>query len=209
MISRSFRIRVLKESDRAEIPAIVNLHKQAFPSFFLTQLGTLFLKALYTGYLEHMESGIIIAEDAGKLVGFIAFSYDYSSFYKELIKKSLLTFAFCSFWASIRNPSFIKRLLGAFRKSSSVVKDERYVELASIGVDPTINGSGIGSALIDYLKGIVDYHVYSYINLETDADSNEGVNRFYQKNGFKLARQFTTPEGRSMNEYRYAQGDER
>lgn len=198
-------VRVLDKSTKDYVTSIAELHKRAFPAFFLTQLGVPFLTTLYTGYLEDADSGIIVAEDDGKLIGFIAYSNDYPRFYKGLIKHHLAKFAFCSLGAAIRHPSFIKRLLGAFKKSESVVKTEKYVELASICVDPAIESKGVGSAMIDYLKGIVDFNTYAYINLETDADENDGVNKFYVKNGFELSRQYTTAEGRKMNEYQYKQ----
>lgn len=185
------------------IKAIAKLHRRAFPTFFLTQLGVPFLKTLYIGYMEDKNSGIIVAEDDGKLVGFIAYSNDYSGFYKGLIKNHLIKFGLCSIGAAIRHPSFVKRLLGAFKKSELVVKAERYVELASICVDPMIESKGVGSMLVEYLKGIIDFSTYAYINLETDAEDNESVNKFYLKNGFRLERTFLTAEGRKMNEYRY------
>lgn len=197
------QIRELKNVEKSYIKVIAELHKKAFPSFFLTQLGANFLKALYKGYLEDSDSGIIIAEENGRIKGFIAYSNDYSRFYKGLVRKHLVKFAFCSLNAVIRHPSFIKRLLGAFKKSESVVKSEKYVELASICVDPTAESKGIGSAMINYLKSIVDFNSYAYINLETDADDNVDVNRFYVKNGFELSRKYITTEGRKMNEYRY------
>ncbi len=196
-------IRELKKLNTDEIKVIAELHMRAFPSFFLTQLGVSFLRTLYRGYMEDTESGIIVAEDKERLVGFIAYSKDYPRFYKGLIKSHLAKFAVCAAGAAIRHPSFIKRILGAFKKSDSVVKEERYVELASICVDPAIESRGIGSQLIDYLKSNVDFNTYAYINLETDADGNDGVNRFYVKNGFELSRTFTTAEGRKMNEYKY------
>lgn len=202
-------IRELEKENKDKIATLAELHKCAFPAFFLTQLGTPFLRTLYLGYLEDENSGIIVAEDEGKLIGFIAYSNDYPRFYKKLIKNHLIKFAFCSVGAAIYHPSFVKRLFGAFKKSNSVVKEEKYVELSSICVDPRIEGKGIGSALIDYLVGIVDFNKYAYINLETDAVGNDAVNRFYLKNGFKLERQFTTAEGRKMNEYRYAPGENR
>ena len=202
-------IRELDTSNSDYIRSVAELHKRAFPSFFLTQLGVPFLQTLYTGYLEDKDSGIIVAENNGKLVGFIAYSNDYPRFYRGLIKNHLIKFAICSAGAAIRHPSFIKRLFRAFKKSESVVKTERYVELASICVDPICESKGIGSALIDYLKGIVDFNTYAYINLETDTDGNESVNRFYVKNGFTLEREFTTAEGRRMNEYRFAPGVEK
>ncbi len=196
-------IHELESINSKHIKAIAELHKRAFPFFFLTQLGLPFLRTLYSGYMEDKDSGIIVAEEDGKLLGFIAYSNDYSRFFKGLIKNHLIRFALCSVVVAVRHPSFIKRLLGAFKKSDLVVKSERYVELASICVDPSIKNNGVGSALIDYLKRIVDFDAYQYINLETDADNNDGVLRFYQKNGFELAREFVTAEGRKMNEYRY------
>ena len=200
-------IRELDKASSNYVKALAELHKKAFPGFFLTQLGVPFLRTLYTGYMEDKDSGIIVAEDDGKLIGFIAYSNDYPRFYKGLIKNHLMKFAICSLGAAIRHPSFIKRLLGAFKKSDSVVKTERYVELASICVDPEVECRGVGTQLIYFLKRIVDFNKYVYINLETDADGNDGINQFYVKNGFKLERQFVTAEGRRMNEYRYAPGE--
>ena len=200
-------IRELETASSDCIKAIAELHKRAFPAFFLTQLGVPFLRTLYTGYMEDKDSGIIVAEEGGKLIGLIAYSNDYPRFYRGLIKNHLVKFAFCSLGAAIRHPSFIKRLLGAFKKSESVEKEEKYVELASICVDPGIESRGTGTQLIDYLKSIVDFSKFAYINLETDADGNDGVNRFYVKNGFKLEREFVTAEGRRMNEYRFAPGE--
>lgn len=198
------RIRKLKKNESSQyLNRISELHIHAFPRFFLTQLGKNFLKTLYAGYIEDSDSGIIIAENDNSLLGFIAYSNDYSKFYQGLLKRHILKFALCSACAAIRHPSFIKRLLGAFKKSDEVAKADNYVELASIGIDPKFEGKGIGTKMIDYLKLNTDFNKYVFINLETDADNNERANTFYQKNGFELARSFVTAEGRRMNEYRY------
>lgn len=183
---------------------IAALHIRAFPDFFLTQLGFGFLSVLYKGYLEDENSGIIIAENAnGKILGFLAYSKEYSNFFKGLLKKYYFQFIFCSIGAVLRHPLFIRRLLGALKKSDEVKRKEKYIELASIAVNPKAEGKGIGSKLINYLKGITDFETYSYISLETDAENNDAANMFYQKNGFKLVRTYCTNEGRRMNEYCY------
>lgn len=194
-----------KESTpKSYIPRIVRLHMKAFPDFFLTKLGKGFLTTLYQGYLEDKNSGIIVAEDEkGRLLGFIAYSRDYSSFYKGLIKHHLFEFGISAAGAAMRHPSFTKRLLGAFKKSDDVVKKDAYVELASIAVNPKAGGRGVGTKLIDYLKEITDFNKYAFISLETDAIGNDSVNEFYKKNGFVLDRSYTTAEGRKMNEYHF------
>lgn len=197
------KIYELKNASKSQIGRIARLHMIAFPNFFLTQLGFSFLNTLYTGYAEDKDSGLIVAETKGRIIGFIAYSNDYSKFYKGLIKNHIIEFAACSAVAAVKHPSYIKRLLGAFKKSDSVKKEERYVELASICVDPRIKSKGIGTALVECLKSKVDFNKYAYINLETDAENNDAVNRFYVKNGFELAREYESAEGRKMNEYRY------
>lgn len=196
-------IRELDIADDKYITALSKLHMIAFPNFFLTQLGLPFLKTLYRGYMEDENSGILVAEINGKLAGFIAYSNEYSKFYKGLLKRHLIRFGLCSLLAVIRYPAFIKRLFGAFKKSDEVKRKEAYVELASICVNPKLEGKGIGSKLIDKLKMITDFSSYEYINLETDACDNDAVNKFYVTNGFRLARSYVTAERRKMNEYRY------
>ena len=170
-----------KSSDKAK--RIAEIHKAAFPDFFLTQLGKSFLTTLYQGYIEDAESGILVAvsRSSKQIVGFIAYSKDYSRFYSEIKKNHLLKFALGAAMAALRQPSCIKRLFRALKKGDEVKKVEKYVELASIGVYPQKQGEDV-----------------------PDAVNNEAVNLFYQKKGFKLSRQYVTAEGRRMNEYHFA-----
>lgn len=96
------------------------------------------------------------------------------------------------------------RLVRAFLKPSESKREEKYVELASIGVAPNVKSKGIGSQLIDALKAQVDFEKYVYITLETDAVNNDEANHFYKKNGFVIEREFETNEGRKMYEYRWS-----
>ena len=107
--------------------------------------------------------------------------------------------------AFLRKPAVFVKLLRAFLKPSESKRDEVYMELASIGVNPDMKSQGIGSLLIDALKRSTDWNKYAYITLETDAINNEGANQFYLKNGFVLEREYETYEGRKMNEYRFRQ----
>ena len=196
-------VRELGNDEKNRVLELSLLHKKAFPGFFLTQLGIPFLNTLYKGYLEDENSGILVAEEENRIVGLIAYSKDYPMFFKNLIKHKIVQFAWCSFIAFLRHPSFAKRLFMAFKKSDSVVKEEDYIELASICVDPAFEGRGTGSELIDYLKKMADHSKYAYISLETDAVGNDAVNKFYIKNGFSLERQYLSGEARKMNEYRF------
>lgn len=197
------RIRKIGDTEKDTINDIVSIHLNTFTGFFLTFLGRGFLNLMYRSYAEYNDSGILVAFEEEKPVGFLAYSGDLNGLYKYMIKKRLILFAWYSLGAFFRKPTVFMRLVRAFLKPSESKREEKYVELASIGVAPNVKSKGIGSQLIDALKAQVDFEKYAYITLETDAVNNEGANLFYKKNGFILEREFETNEGRKMFEYRY------
>ena len=177
---------------------------QSFTGFFLTFLGRGFLKQLYKGFLEYDGSSLLVAVNKeNKIVGFLAYSDDLSGFYKYLIKKHLIPFAWYAGLGFLKKPKIFFRLFRAFTYSREAKREENYIELSSIGILPEAEGNGIGSKLIDALKMNFDCNKYKYIKLETDADNNEVANNFYKKNGFILDHVYETREGRRMNEYRW------
>lgn len=196
-------IREVKSEEKELINDIVSIHLNTFTGFFLTFMGRGFLNQMYRSYCDHDESGILVAEDNGKAIGFLAYSGDFSGLYKFMIKTRLIPFGWYSVGAFFRRPSAFMRIIKAFLKPSEVKREEKYVELSSIGVDPTIKSKGVGSLLIDELKKIVDFNKFAYITLETDAVNNDGAIHFYEKNGFVRERMYETDEGRKMYEYRF------
>lgn len=196
-------IREVKSEEKELINDIVSIHLNTFTGFFLTFMGRGFLNQMYRSYCDHDESGLLVAEEDGKAVGFLAYSGNFSGLYKYMIKTRLIPFGWYSVGAFFRRPSAFIHIIKAFLKPSEVKRDEKYVELSSIGVDPTIKSKGVGSLLIDELKKIVDFNKFAYITLETDAVNNDGAIHFYEKNGFVRERMYETDEGRKMFEYRF------
>lgn len=182
---------------------VADVHMKTFTGFFLTFLGEGFLAHLYKGYCMHSQSGLLVAVEEDRVVGFLAYSKDLSEFYKYILRKSIVPFAWYSFLAAFRKPSSIIRIFRAFLKPSESKREEKYIELASIGVLPEMKGHNIGSQLVNALKEQFDSEKFEYIKLETDAVNNKATNHFYVSNGFKLANSYETEEGRKMNEYRW------
>lgn len=196
-------IREVKPKEKKIIDEIVTIHLNTFTGFFLTFMGRGFLKQMYQSYCQHAESGLLVAEEDGRSIGFLAYSSNFSDLYKFMIKTRLVQFGWYSIGAFFRRPSAFLHIIKAFLKPGEVKRKEKYVELSSIGVDPNAKSKGIGSSLIGKLKKQVDFEKYAYITLETDAINNEDVIHFYEKNGFVRERMFETGEGRKMYEYRF------
>lgn len=196
-------IREVQADEKDVINDIVKIHMHTFTGFFLTFMGRGFLNQMYRSYCDHKESGLLAAEYKGKVIGFLAYSSNFSSLYKFMIKKRLIQFAWYSVRAFLRKPSTFFHIISAFLKPGEVKREESYVELSSIGVMPKIKSKGVGTLLINKLIQKVDFKKYAYITLETDVIDNEAAIHFYEKNGFVRERKFETSEGRKMCEYRY------
>lgn len=202
----SFIIKKASETEKSVINDIVSIHLATFKGFFLTFMGQGFLRQMYLSYVQHPESDIYMAFEDERVVGFLACSKNMSGLYKYMIKHHLIQFAWYSLGAFLRKPKVFMRLIRAFLKPGESERNERYVELSSIGVHPDFKANGVGSMLIDALKNDVDFEEFEYITLETDAVDNEIANKFYVKNGFSIVREYETHEGRQMYEYRYEGG---
>ena len=196
-------IRLLDASEKQLLQQVVTIHLETFQGFFLTFMGRGFLTQMYRSYCKHNDSGLYVAFQNERPVGFLAFSANLSGLYKYMIKTRLFPFAWYSIGAFFRKPKIFMRLLRAFLKPSESKRAEKYVELASIGVAPEAKEQGIGSELISRLVEDTDFDRYAYITLETDASNNDGAIHFYEKNGFLRERMYETDEGRKMIEYRF------
>lgn len=198
-----YAIRKVDSTEKEIVNEVVSIHMDSFDGFFLTFLGPGFLRQMYRSYCEEETSGLIVAFEKNRPIGFLAYSGNLCGLYKYMIKKRLVAFMWYSLGAFIRKPRIFFRLIRAFLKPGESKRNEPYVELASIAVSSDEMSKGIGAQLIKYFVDMVDFEKYEYITLETDAVNNDRVNAFYQKNGFKFERQYETHEGRIMNEYRY------
>ncbi|NRG53373.1 GNAT family N-acetyltransferase [Streptococcus suis] len=198
---------IILNPNENEINKVVEIHLATFEGFFLTFLGKGFLKNLYTVFLEHPSSELMLITQDNNVVGFLAYSKNISAFYKWLLKNKFFQFLWYSFGATIRNPKASIRLLRALTYPQKSQSEDSYVELSSIGVNPDYTNHGLGSILITEFVKRQNFSEIKYIRLATDAINNDKVNAFYKKNGFQLYSTYFTPEGRKMNEYRYY-GDE-
>lgn len=199
-LKASMKVSIM-EGQTSHLDEIVEIHMAAFPGFFLTFLGRGFLKAMYRGYIEYPKSKVLVAKSEGKILGFVAYSWDMSGLYRFLLKKYFLRFAWYGLLGAIRRPTAMLRIIRALNRPVESQRAESYLELTSIAVSPKAESKGIGKSLVCTLLDDVRNLNFSYITLKTDAHNNEYANRFYIKCGFSLHETLSTPEGRVMNEY--------
>lgn len=193
------KIRLMRSSD---VDAVIRVHLDGFPGFFLTFLGPAFLREFYTGICED-PSGIAIVYDDDSILGFVVGTVEPSGFYKRLIQKRWWKFGLASLAPAIRKPRIVPRLLRALTLPAKTANPGlKTGTLMSLAVTQNHQGNGVGKHLVlSYLEKSRERQV-EIVNLTTDAIGNDTTNQFYQRMGFTLVKVFSTPEGRLMNEYK-------
>ncbi len=185
----------------ADVTGIVAVHQQAFSGFFLSFLGSAFLRELYSALIADDDAFLFVAENQRGTVGFVAGTARPAGFYRRLLRQRWWRFGLACILPVLRRPRIVPRLLRALSMPHQVTQQEGRGTLMSIAVLPAQQGKGLGETLVGTFLSEAARRNLCQVNLTTDANDNESTNRFYMRQGFHCTRTYTTPEGRLMNEY--------
>jgi ribosomal protein S18 acetylase RimI-like enzyme len=195
-------ITLIRLTDIKLVGRVVEIHLRAFPGFFLTFLGPGFLHEFYAGLLLDLTGIMLGAFDGDRLIGFVAGTVEPAGLYSRLIRRRMVRFALAAVKPLVRRPTILARLWRALRKpAESQALGEKTALLMSIAVDPSAQNKRAGEMLLEAFCAECAQRDARRVCLTTDKDSNDLVNRFYERRGFVVTRTFVTPEGRTMNEY--------
>lgn len=192
---------MIREMTLSDVPTVVQVHLVGFQSFFLTFLGSAFLRELYMATLDDPSGISLVAEEEQTICGFVTGIVQPSGFYRRLLRHRWWRFALAAVLPVLKRPSIIPRLLRAFSMPTQATQQEGRGTLMSIAVLPEMQGKGMGQVLVRAFLQEAMQRGLRQVDLTTDKDSNEATNRFYQNLGFTCERSYITPEGRAMNEY--------
>lgn len=182
-----------------DVNSIVSIHIDAFKDFFLTSLGTAFLKFYYANFIKSPETVVMVAEEDGKVIGFSAASINCNGFNKRLIIKNLIGFIAVSLKLFLFSPKKLFRLIkNLTKKSQVVVDDEDYAELYSIGVCKSCQGLGIGRKMLSLTEQELKRKSVERVSLTTDFYNNENTIGFYRSMGYEILYEFITYPNRKM-----------
>lgn len=190
----------IRKATVEDVKAIVKIHEQAFPDFFLTTLGSRFLNLYYKCMCKCGDAITLCAEEDGVINGFATSSYFSHGFNTSLIKKNLFKFGLMGIELLFTKPKAILRLVKNLDKKAEdyAVEDKgEYAELYSIAVKPGIQGSGIGKKLLTATEEDVAKH-NSKISLTTDFYNNDKTIGFYHSLGYQDYYEFVTYPDRRM-----------
>ncbi|HEX2698234.1 MAG TPA: GNAT family N-acetyltransferase [Anaerolineales bacterium] len=186
----------------ADLDSVIRVHLSSFTGFFLSSMGTRFLKEFYKAALLDESSIALVSQQDNRISGLVVGTTQPSGFYRRVIRGHWHQFLLASTRLIVRKPQTILRLLWRLL----ITRNEKHYSgealLMSIAVNPSDQGKGTGKQLVDRFIEEASRRGAASISLTTDAINNKGVNEFYLRSGFDCSSSFMTPEGRQMNEYR-------
>ncbi len=186
------------------INAVVEIHLNAFPNFFLSFLGSHFLREFYKSFLVDSQGvGYVAYSSDGQIMGVIVGSVDPRGYFHRLLKRRWWAFCMASISAAIRRQSSIPRLCHAVFYRGEPPDGPTRALLSSIAVDPTLQRTGVGKKLVQHWLEAVRSRGATGCYLTTDTDANEKTNAFYQGLGWRIDIIYKTREGRRMSCYVY------
>lgn len=189
----------IRNANIEDLQNVVSIHEMAFPEFFLTTLGSKFLKLFYTSVMNHKDGVLLVCENEERVIGFCAGTMLSSGFNSKLIKSDLWAYMMVSLKILFTRPkSLIHLMKNISKEESSQGDDGQYAELLSIGVDPTVQRSGGGTALLKALEEEVKARGGEKLSLTTDFNENEKAIGFYKSLGYEPWYDFITYPDRRM-----------
>ncbi len=189
----------IRKATNDDLVAIVAIHEKAFPNFFLTTLGSGFLKLYYSSVMKHDDGILLVCNNEDRVIGFCAGTLLSSGFNTRLIKANFWVYMMTSLRLVFTRPKSLLHLMKNMSKEESSQGDDgQYAELLSIGVDPTVQRSGGGTAMLKALEEEVKTRGGKKLSLTTDFNDNEKAIAFYKSLGYEPWYDFVTYPNRRM-----------
>lgn len=183
-----------------DLNQVVNIHIAAFPGFFLTSLGPLFLMAMYRAFLLNSGGVFVVEEVKDEIHGFAVGILKSAGRDRKLALKFLPVFLIALIPGVLRNPVNVLRRIWKqlFSVGIQLEIPGGSIVLRSIGVLPDKRGCGVANRLLgDFEKYSMEKGA-SVVVLTTDAENNERAIRFYLKNNYEIQQKFKQDSSRSM-----------
>jgi ribosomal protein S18 acetylase RimI-like enzyme/ubiquinone/menaquinone biosynthesis C-methylase UbiE len=181
-----------------DVDAVVCLHQQVFPEYFLSSLGCRFLRHYYAEFLGRDDAFGFVANVDGRTVGFVVGVLDAAAFYRRFYKRRFASLLLILGSGVIRSARLrlqvLKRLRHVRFAMGSLVGEqagalvfqnisETPTRLLALGVAPDARGHGVAEMLIDELNAVLNRVGATTVGLSVRAENLRAI-AFYLRTGW-------------------------
>jgi ribosomal protein S18 acetylase RimI-like enzyme len=178
--------------NRDDASSAARLHAGRIGDGFLSFLGPAFLTRLYRRIAGTTSSFLLVADDGGTVVGFIAGSADVGGLYRSFLVRDGFVAGLSAAPRLVRGWRRVLETLG--HGSGDGAGTGRGTELLAVAVDPGREGEGIGKALVgaflDQVTASGGHEAYVVVGAD-----NAGAIRLYTRAGFEPGDEFELHAG--------------
>ncbi|OGZ27127.1 MAG: hypothetical protein A2365_00455 [Candidatus Nealsonbacteria bacterium RIFOXYB1_FULL_40_15] len=168
-------IRIASEKDCFRVSEI---HLNQIKDGFLTELGPEFLRIFYSAISQ--KAVLIVAEENGKIIGFVSGCLILKDFYRFFIKKHIFKLAVILLFKLKKARKICETAKYSSSKENSGLPE---AELLSIAVLPEFQGKCVSKELLQsFVSELKKREVKAFKVMV--GEKLERANRFYIKNGF-------------------------
>jgi ribosomal protein S18 acetylase RimI-like enzyme len=180
---------VLRTGTDGDAAAAAALHAGQISEGFLTFLGARFLRRLYRRVARTSGCFLLVIEDDGTTVGFLAGSTDVSALYRSFVRRDGMAAALASGGRLLRS---WRQVIETLRHGAAGAGEG--AELLAVAVDPTARGRGAGTLLVEGFLAEVEQRGQQAAHVVVAAD-NEAAVALYRRNGFRMVERFELHSG--------------
>jgi len=170
--------------------AVGELHARLITEGFLSSLGPRFLRRLYGRIARSPDSFVLVVDDAGKPVGFVAGTLSLGRLYRRFLALDGLAAGLA---APLRLAGALPTVLETLRHGRAD-HDGADAELLAVAVDPAWRGRQLGVALVEGFLAEVARRGARSAQVVVGA-GNERAIAVYRRCGFAPARTFEMHRG--------------
>jgi ribosomal protein S18 acetylase RimI-like enzyme len=189
MDSSTWNGMVLRTGTDGDAAAAAALHAGQISEGFLTFLGPRFLRRLYRRVARTRGCFLLVIEDDGTTVGFLAGSTDVSALYRSFVWRDGMAAALASGGPLLRS---WRQVIETLRHGAAGAGEGP--ELLAVAVDPRARGRGAGTLLVEGFLTEVGQRGQRAAHVVVAAD-NEPAVALYRRNGFHMVERFELHSG--------------
>jgi ribosomal protein S18 acetylase RimI-like enzyme len=180
---------VLRIGHDDDARAAADLHAQQISEGFLSYLGPLFLRKLYRRLIRTSGCFLLVVEEKGRTVGFLAGSTNVAALYRSFIWRDGVAAALTSFARLLRS---WRRVMETLHHGSGRAGEG--AELLAVAVDPMARGQGVGTLLVKGFLTEVERRQGRAAHVVVAADNDSAI-ALYRRTGFHTVRRFELHSG--------------
>ena len=166
----------------ADARAVAALHRERFPEGFLPSLGSRPLERLYRHVVQSANAFVLVSDDGGEVVGFVAVAEDTRLLYREFLRRDGFTVALVAAPRVLRAPRKAWETVRYGKRSNNAGLPS--AEILAVAVAERSRGTGVAPSLVAAALEELRRRRIGAVRVVT-APGNSRALRLYERAGFR------------------------